>query len=164
MWVPIDSRELTVLPPNILGMVNKEENDNENTNNNGNDESSQNSNDNGNDNDNNNNGNGNNNLTLNSNQYQQSSHLNPIALTSNYETVICMHGWIDNADSFSLIAPLICERYQMRVIAFDHPGHGKSTHNPTGYYSFFDYGVLLPVFFFLKSVCFSHVLVFFFVL
>ena len=37
--------------------------------------------------------------------------------------IIALHGWLDNAASFSLVAPLITD-YQ--VVALDFPGHGHS--------------------------------------
>ena len=44
--------------------------------------------------------------------------------------LIAVHGWLDNAASFSRIAPRLAERY--RVIALDLPGHGHSDHLPPG--------------------------------
>lgn len=37
--------------------------------------------------------------------------------------VIALHGWLDNAASFSVIAPMLSHH---RIIAVDLPGHGKS--------------------------------------
>jgi pimeloyl-ACP methyl ester carboxylesterase len=37
--------------------------------------------------------------------------------------IIALHGWLDNAASFSLLAPLLTD-YQ--VVAFDYPGHGHA--------------------------------------
>ncbi len=52
-------------------------------------------------------------------------------------TIIAIHGWLDNAESFSLLAPLL-EGY--RIIAVDLCGHGKSDHRPAGVpYHFVDY-------------------------
>jgi len=51
--------------------------------------------------------------------------------------VLALHGWLDNAASFSELAPLLpgCE-----VLAMDFPGHGHSDHRAPGHiYAFFDY-------------------------
>lgn len=45
-------------------------------------------------------------------------------------TLLAVHGWLDNAASFSRIAPLLAEH--RRVIALDLPGHGHSDHLPAG--------------------------------
>jgi len=66
-----------------------------------------------------------------------------ISMTNEYETMVCSHGWLDNANSFSMIAPLIANQLNMRVIALDLPGHGKSSHSITGYYTGEDYDIAL---------------------
>lgn len=51
--------------------------------------------------------------------------------------VISVHGWMDNAASFDLIAPLLPE---LRLIAIDMPGHGRSSHRAPGVpYHFVDF-------------------------
>jgi pimeloyl-ACP methyl ester carboxylesterase len=40
---------------------------------------------------------------------------------------IAVHGWLDNAASFSRLAPLLAD---VRVIAIDLSGHGRSDHRP----------------------------------
>lgn len=50
--------------------------------------------------------------------------------------ILALHGWLDNAASFSRLAPLL-DTYQ--VIAIDFPGHGKSDHySPANTYHFVD--------------------------
>lgn len=44
--------------------------------------------------------------------------------------VVALHGWLDNAASFSALAPLLAPHW--RVIALDLPGHGHSGHLPGG--------------------------------
>ncbi|HET9818568.1 MAG TPA: alpha/beta fold hydrolase [Rhodanobacteraceae bacterium] len=42
--------------------------------------------------------------------------------------LLALHGWLDNAASFTRLAPLLAG--PCRVIALDMPGHGHSTHLP----------------------------------
>lgn len=50
--------------------------------------------------------------------------------------ILCLHGWLDNAASFDLLAPFLS---QYTLIAIDLPGHGKSDHlPPSSYYHFID--------------------------
>lgn len=50
--------------------------------------------------------------------------------------VLALHGWLDNAASFDVLAPLLPER---RIIALDLPGHGLSSHRPRcGSYNIWD--------------------------
>lgn len=51
--------------------------------------------------------------------------------------IIALHGWLDNAGSFNLLAPWLQNDYYL--IAIDLPGHGLSSHLPAGCnYHFFD--------------------------
>lgn len=45
-------------------------------------------------------------------------------LSTDKPTIVCLHGWLDNACSFELLAPLLSQ--QFNVIALDFPGHGLS--------------------------------------
>ena len=55
--------------------------------------------------------------------------------------ILALHGWLDNAATFTKIAPLLDNYY---VIAIDFPGHGQSSHKPPGeVYHFIDYVTLV---------------------
>ncbi len=43
--------------------------------------------------------------------------------------VLCLHGWLDNAASFAPLAPYLGD---LRLIALDLAGHGRSDHRPPG--------------------------------
>jgi pimeloyl-ACP methyl ester carboxylesterase len=52
--------------------------------------------------------------------------------------MLALHGWLDNAASFSTIAPLLASDYY--VVALDLRGHGRSSHLPPGaWYHYVDY-------------------------
>lgn len=52
--------------------------------------------------------------------------------------LLALHGWLDNAGSFSSIAPLLAESHY--VVAIDLRGHGRSSHLPAGaWYHYVDY-------------------------
>jgi pimeloyl-ACP methyl ester carboxylesterase len=43
--------------------------------------------------------------------------------------VIALHGWLDNANSFARLAPML---KGLRIVALDMAGHGHSDHRPAG--------------------------------
>lgn len=50
--------------------------------------------------------------------------------------ILALHGWLDNAESFAELAPLLTDYH---VVAVDMPGHGHSDHLPAGVrYHFLD--------------------------
>ncbi|MGQ4879517.1 alpha/beta fold hydrolase [Billgrantia sp. LNSP4103-1] len=53
-------------------------------------------------------------------------------------TWLALHGWLDNAASFSRLAPLLVEHLGIRIVALDFAGHGHSTHRE-GDYALWDY-------------------------
>ncbi|WP_086480555.1 alpha/beta fold hydrolase [Oceanospirillum sanctuarii] len=56
-----------------------------------------------------------------------------------HKPVLAMHGWLDNCQSFSRIAPLLAEACDLDIWAIDLVGHGLSGHRPKGsYYHIWD--------------------------
>ncbi|XP_060633151.2 serine hydrolase-like protein 2 [Anolis sagrei] len=45
--------------------------------------------------------------------------------------VLCLHGWLDNANTFDKLIPLLPK--DCHYIAIDFAGHGLSSHRPAGY-------------------------------
>ena len=53
--------------------------------------------------------------------------------TENTRTWLALHGWLDNAGSFDLLAPgLVSDCPDLRLVCLDYPGHGLSSHLPPG--------------------------------
>ena len=44
--------------------------------------------------------------------------------------ILCLHGWLDNANSFRPVMPLLTD---CDIVAIDLPGHGRSDHLPGPY-------------------------------
>ncbi len=58
-------------------------------------------------------------------------------------TILALHGWLDNANSFAPLAS--CLENEFHFIAVDLPGHGHSSHIPEGCnYHFFD-GIFIVI-------------------
>lgn len=55
-------------------------------------------------------------------------------------TWLALHGWLDNAASFTRLAPLLVQALDIRIVALDFRGHGHSAHAPVGAdYALWDY-------------------------
>ena len=50
--------------------------------------------------------------------------------------MLALHGWLDNAASFNLLAPLIRDHY---IVAIDFPGHGLSEYRAGEIFHYIDY-------------------------
>ncbi|KAK6618480.1 hypothetical protein RUM43_013673 [Polyplax serrata] len=50
--------------------------------------------------------------------------------SKNQRPILCLHGWLDNANSFDTLIPLLPPEYS--YLAVDLPGHGYSSHFPRG--------------------------------
>ncbi|MBR2514618.1 MAG: alpha/beta hydrolase [Halomonas sp.] len=59
---------------------------------------------------------------------------------ANAPTWLALHGWLDNAASFTRLAPRLVEALDVRIVAIDFRGHGHSAHSPAGSdYALWDY-------------------------
>ncbi|WP_249977105.1 alpha/beta fold hydrolase [Vreelandella olivaria] len=60
---------------------------------------------------------------------------------ANAPTWLALHGWLDNAASFTRLAPRLATALDIRIVALDFRGHGHSAHIPAGSdYALWDYG------------------------
>lgn len=50
-------------------------------------------------------------------------------------SIVAAHGWLDNANTFDLLARILIQDPRLLIVAFDFSGHGKSSRRPDGYYS-----------------------------
>ncbi|CEK09668.1 alpha/beta fold hydrolase [Legionella hackeliae] len=57
----------------------------------------------------------------------------------NLPPMLALHGWLDNANSFDLLAPYLEKHFYL--LAVDLPGHGHSSHLPEGCYYHFSDGI-----------------------
>lgn len=75
------------------------------------------------------------------------------AIAESSPLIICLHGYLDNANSFLPILPLLS---QHQCIAIDMAGHGASSHRPAGgHYHLSDYAY--DLYQLIESQGFSHV-------
>lgn len=52
---------------------------------------------------------------------------------------LCLHGWLDNAATFSRLAPRLCEQLDVQLVAVELSGHGHSRWREAGRYMLWDY-------------------------
>ena len=61
-------------------------------------------------------------------------------LSKGAPTWLALHGWLDNAATFTRLAPLLVQRLDIRIVAIDFAGHGKSQWQGRGTdYALWDY-------------------------
>lgn len=61
----------------------------------------------------------------------------------NKPTILALHGWLDNANSFAYLAPYLEKDFH--VLAVDLPGHGHSSHLPEGQNYHFTDGIYIII-------------------
>ncbi len=58
------------------------------------------------------------------------------SLVKNTQPIVCLHGYLDNSNSFKPISPYLTHTNEYYLVAIDFPGHGFSSKIPDGtYYS-----------------------------
>ena len=53
-------------------------------------------------------------------------------ISSKATPILCLHGYLDNSNSFMPLAPFLCQNNEYYMISVDLPGHGLSSALPAG--------------------------------
>jgi pimeloyl-ACP methyl ester carboxylesterase len=51
---------------------------------------------------------------------------------NNAKAIVCLHGRMDNSNSFKPMAPYLCQSNEYYLVVLDLPGHGLSSKLPHG--------------------------------